>query len=223
MKILTDPAVYLAQGQLLDAAKTLDLLIRLEKGAGRLETRRKLAEFYIRYSDYLKSYAENSSEPDVERQQSRFTAAASIAKQLVDEAATGKYNDPVAHRLLARSYEGQISEIRGKMSLLKNDPAKTLVDEKEADLRLETIKQYKIAIQLDPRDLESSTRLANLYMTWSKDLAAADTVLDAMLQANPKSVEARMVRYKAFSNASRENLSAAEVEKREALAQKRAE
>ncbi len=216
-KILSE--IYLPQPQLIEAAKALDLLIRLDpKGAGRLETRRKLAEFYNRYSDELKRYADTSPDPDLERQQSRYGAAASIASQLVDDSVAGKYDDPVAHRLLARAYEGQISETRGKSLGTMKNPGKKSTEGEAEDLRLKAIQHYKTAIQLDPHDLESSSRLANLYMTWTKDQFAADQVLDEMLVANPKSVSARLFRYRAFSNSARESVSEDEIQKREALA-----
>ena len=210
-KILSE--VDLHDSQLIDAAKALDLLVRLDpKGPGREKTRRKLAEFYIRFSDDLKRYAEFSSDPDVERQQSRYAAAALIAGQLLEDAAAGGYNDPVSHGLLARAYEGQVTEVRGRSVPTQGNPSKKSKDEEEKDLRLRTIQHYKIAIDLDPHDLESSTRLANLYMVWAKDQTSADRVLDAMLKANPESVKARLVRYQAFTRSNRELQARAELE-----------
>lgn len=214
-KILS--GVELPRSQLLDAAGSLDLLWRLDpsgsNGADRLATRRKLADFYIRYSDELKRDVEFGSDPDLERLQSRYAAAASIASQLVDDSNNGNYKDSVAHRLLARAYEGQISDLRGKRTNL-NDPrsldAKANSTEDE-DLRLRTIKNYKRAIELDSHDLEASARLANLYFTWTKDQKSADDVLDAMLQANPTSVDARLTRYRAFSFSGREEQARAEL------------
>jgi len=204
--------VQLPKSQLLDAARALDQLVRLDpkgpKGDGRLGVRRQLADLYIQYSDDLKSYAETIADPEMERKQSLYTSAASIAKQLVEEAANKKTPDPVAHRLLARAYEGQITEVPGPSTSRKNDTSgatkKVILGEAE-DLWRRAIQNYQKAIQLDPSDLDSSTRLANLYLTWGNDPASADTVLDAMLQANPKSVEARLVRYRAFSLSKRED------------------
>jgi tetratricopeptide (TPR) repeat protein len=205
-KILSE--VDLPQTQILEAAKALDQLCRLDpKGPGRLETRRKLVELYIRYSDDLKRFAENSSEPDAERVNSRYTAAASIAKQLVDDAVAGKYADPAAHRLLARAYEGQISEYRGQSGLRQNSSTKAGQNASQGDvedLRLKTIQHYRTAIELDPHDLQSSERLANLYVSWTKDQRTADGVLEAMINANPKSVEALLVRYRAYIASNRQ-------------------
>lgn len=218
-KILSE--TDLPDSELIGPARCLDLLIRLDpKGPGRLETRRKLAEFYIRYSDELKRYADTLADPDFERQQSRYGAAASVADQLVKDSTEGKYDDPAAHRLLARAYEGQISEIRGRTAI-RRDQKKvedTARNGEEEDLRLRAIQHYKMAIQLDPQDLDSSRRLANLYVTWTRDQAAADRVLDEMMRANPDSVEAHLIRYQAFSNATRENLERVELKKREEMA-----
>ena len=151
----------------------------------------------------------------MERQQSRYTSAASIAKQLVEDATIGKYPDPVAHRLLARAYEGQISDIRRRATYGTKDKAgatKKAVEGETEDLRLRAIQNYQTAIQLDPTDLDSSMRLANLYMTWTNDPQSADAVLDAMLQANPKSVAAMMVRYRAFSSRNDEDKANAELD-----------
>ncbi len=202
--------VDLPQSQVIEVAKAFDLLYRLDpKGPGRLETRRKLAEFYIRYSDDLKRYAETSSDPDVERQQSRYVAAAKIASQLVDDSVAGGYKDHVAHRLLARAYEGQISEIRGRSALInrggKGDAGKQSKDGEAEDLRLRAIQHYQTAIELDSHDLDSSARLANLYVTWTKDQVMADRILDEMIKANPDSVDARLVRYRAYSSSTRED------------------
>jgi predicted Zn-dependent protease len=210
-------------GQALEAAKTLDLLFRLDpKGKDRLVTRRNLAEFYILYSDELKIHALNSFDQDIERQQSRYPAAALIAEQLVDEAEKGHYPDPAAHRLLARAYEGQVSDIRRKSTFLKGDSRKTgteLKDKAKEDLEHRTIEHYQIAIELDSHDLESPARLARIYATWTNDQAAADEVLDAMLRANPDSVDARMTRYRAFHFTNRDVLTSEEIAAREKLAQ----
>ena len=202
--------------QLIEAANSLDQLIRLDPlGEGRLETRRKLAEFYIRYSDDLKIYADIGSDPDVERLQSRYAAAASIAKQLLDDATKGKYKDAVAHRLLARASEGQISELRGKASLNsskkaseKNEKAR---EREEEDLRLTTVRNYRAAIDVDPHDLESAARLASLYWNWMKDETASDQVLDGVLAANPNSSEARLTRYRAYTASGRTDRARAEL------------
>jgi tetratricopeptide (TPR) repeat protein len=218
-KILSE--VELPQLHLLDAASSLDHLIRLDpNGKGRLETRRKLAEFYIRYSDELKRFADRSSDPDdAERKQSRYAAAAEVARQLVDDAVKGNYPDPVAHRLLARAYEGQISGNRIKF-VPKNDSSKAGANSKDKvaeDLRARAIQNYQTAIELDPKDLISSARLAELYVKWSEDQFSADAVLDAMLKANPDSVDARLIRYRAFTS-NREQLTQEEIKARDALA-----
>ena len=209
---------YLPWGQLLDAANTLDQLIRLSPaGEGRLKTRRKLAELYIRYSDDLKRLANTSTDPDLERQQSRYAAAASIARELLLDATKGNYQDAVAHRLLARAYEGQIGEIRGQAAISsskrgaeKKEKDKDR-DKEEEDLRLKTIKNYKQAIAIDPHDLESPARLASLYSVWMKDEASSDQILDALLKENPNSSEVRLIRFRAFVASNRDALARAEL------------
>jgi tetratricopeptide (TPR) repeat protein len=218
-KILSE--VYLPWSQLSEAAKTLDLLIRLDpKGPGRLDTRRQLADFYIRYSEELKRFAELGNDPDIERKQSRFTSAVAVANQLVEDARKGNYKDPAAHRLLAKACEGQISELRNK-PFRSTDASNGNVKDQEGeieDLRLRAIRNYKTAINLDPQDLESPARLANLYLTWTKDQVTSDAILDGMLKANPNSVEARLIRYRVFSSSKRGALARGELEAILALA-----
>ena len=212
-KILSE--VELADSQLLGAANVLDHLVRLDpKGAGRLATRRKLAEFYIRYSDDLKRYAEASPDPDLERQQSRYAAAASIASLLVDDAKAGGYQDSAAHRLLAKAFEGQISDVRFRSSLTRkgsDGASKKSKEDEERDLRLRAIQEYRTALELDPTDLEAGTRLANIFLEWMHDTSAADQVLDTLLKASPQSVKVRLIRYQVFTKSQREELAEAEL------------
>ena len=77
--------------QLLDAANTLERLIRIDPySKDRDATRRKLAEFLVLYSDFIKAqfrmFGENGADPDSERKLYRYTAAVSIANQLIDKA-----------------------------------------------------------------------------------------------------------------------------------------
>ena len=208
----------LPNDKLIEAANTLDHLIRLDpSGPGRLETRRKVAEFYIRYSDDLKIRADQAdagNEADSERKNSRYAAAALIAGQLVDEANKGKYKDPVAHKLLARAGEGQISELRGRAVRINGQKVaeRQGIESEEEDLRLRTIRNYKTAIEQDPNDLESYARLANLYRIWLLDPEGSDVILESMVKANPRSVEARIMRYRAYISSGREKEAKAELD-----------
>ena len=208
-------SVVLPFGKLLDAASTMDHLIRLDPDqTERQETRRKLAELYIRYSDDLKILAESEDDSDAERKNSRYAAAALIAGQLVDESNKRNDKDPVAHRLLARAGEGQISDLRGRAGQTggKKSADRKGTEREEEDLRLRTIKNYKIAIEQDPNELESYARLANLYRTWLQDPGGSDSIFEAMVKANPQSVDARLLRYRVYTSSGREKDAKAELD-----------
>ena len=194
--------------QILEAANLNDQLIRLDpSGPGRRETRRKLAELYIRYSDAARNYA--TLRPDMAKaaHETRYIAAINVARHLLgiekpdpkrkvkekpgpEAIANQKLSetDAVSHRLLAMALEGQVvtGDAKGESIGLQLDEAR---------------KEYEEALRIDPRDVIASERLAELYLLRLNDPAAAEETLDEMLKANPASVEVRMARYKVYSQA----------------------
>ena len=227
--------------QLLDAANTLDRLIRLDpegtegspeekKGKNRDTTKLRLAEIYVRYSDFIKDqfriFGEIGADQDSERKMYRYNAAAGIAAQLLDlptaddDEATKrrkagrkeKPHDGDAHRALAMAMEGQDSELRARtVSASKND------DSSMRAIQL-AVENYRAALRSNPRDAVASERLANLYLARLKDPASAEEVLENLLKADGKSVAVRLVRHEFFARAKRDDRAKAELDAAMALA-----
>ena len=212
--------------QALDAANTLDLLVRLDprgelgspqerEGKNRDATRLKQAELYVLYSDFVKDqfrrFGEILADQDSERKLYRYSAAESIVEQLLgiekDRGGNKRANpnrkpkafDGDAHRILAMALEGQDFEVRDRPG---ND----------SKLIQDAVEHYKQAIKINPRDLVATERLANLYLARIKDPASAEGVLDAMLKADDKSVPARLIRHEIFVRAKRDDKARAELD-----------
>ena len=60
------------------------------------------------------------------------------------------------------------------------------------------IAEFEKAEKLKPGDIDGGSRLAELYLTRGKEPARAVEVMDKMLEANPKSVAARLARFRFF-------------------------
>ena len=162
--------------QLLNAAQANERVLRLDPNDPESqEVRRRIAKLHIQYSDARRRYATVNKEFGSETSELRYRAAVNTARQLIEHGA----NDAEAHQLLAMALEGMIS------------PG----DSKTLD---ESISEYRKAIELDPADTMAPERLAALQMTEKKDPGAAEATLDALLQANPKSMPARLARYRFY-------------------------
>jgi tetratricopeptide (TPR) repeat protein len=101
--------------------------------------------------------------------------------------------DAEAHRLLARSLEG----------------AGRLGDAKAVEA---AVAEYEAAEALEPGDVASAERLAVLYLDKFADRTRAIRVLDAMLERNPNSTEARLARSRFFAEAGDPQASSAEID-----------
>ena len=163
-------------GQLREAAQWNDRLLRLDpNGADRQATRRRLADLYIRYSDVVRDSSLARNAPEMAASEVRYRSAEVVAQEMIRI-------DPLdgsGHRLLGMAMEG-----------------KTSAEDKEGSR--ETASAYEAALKIDPRDTLASERLAELYRVRLKDTAKAETVLDAMLRANPQSVEVRLARVRYY-------------------------
>ena len=187
--------------QLLNAASVNDRVLRLDPdGPESQEVRRRLARLYIAYSDARRQFAESRKELGSETTDLRYRTAVTVARQLIAKGA----DDAEAHRLLAMALEGMV--VPGDTQMLE-----------------ETIAEYRQAIKLDPADTMAPERLARLQATEKKDLAAAEATLDDMLKANPKSVPARLARYRYFVRTQQPAKSLAEMEAASELAPKEVE
>ncbi len=121
----------------------------------------------------------------------QYRAAQAAAKDYVyPESETGRrgVDDAEAHRLMARALEGV--GYLGDPKALDGDPAKP-----EAP---SAISEFEKAEKLKPGDVDGGFRLAEIYMTRGKEPARAVEVMDKVLQSNPKSVTARLARFRFF-------------------------
>ncbi len=199
-KLVSDSAHQ--ANQILEAANLNDQLIRLDpSGPNRRETRRKLAELYIRYSDEARNFATQNPDQAKAAMETRYIAAIEVARQLVKD----DKNDGAAHRLLAMALDGQLATGDVKAALI----GKQLAEAEE---------EYREALRLDPRDLIASERLANLYYDRLKEPARAETTLQEMLKANPDSVQVRLARSRVYRRAKDNAKSRAELDAALALA-----
>ena len=60
------------------------------------------------------------------------------------------------------------------------------------------ISEFEKAEKLKPGDVDGGSRLAEIYVMRGKDPARAVAVMDKVLEANPKSVAARLARHRFF-------------------------
>ena len=88
--------------------------------------------------------------------------------------------DPEAHRLAAQIYAGQ---------------AQTTAWNK--DILATAIHQFELALKGNPKDVVAARALAEIYVTQKNDRNTADTILDALLEANP-TAETRLARHAVF-------------------------
>ena len=113
-----------------------------------------------------------------------YRAAQAAAQEYLKHGA----DDAEAHRLMARALEGV--GYFGDTKALDGDPA----DPKAPS----AIAEYEKAERLKPGDVDGGYRLAELYVSRSKDPVRAVGVMDTMLATNPKSVTARLNRFRFF-------------------------
>jgi tetratricopeptide (TPR) repeat protein len=180
-------------GQLLQAAQFHERLIRQDpEGPGREQTRRRLADLDIRFSDAHQQTPAFQAAPELAAPQLRYQEAAAIVQQLIDRGA----QDPGVHRLKAEALEGLA--VPGNRQALD-----------------QVVAEYRLTLQGDPRDLEAAERLARIYRDRLDQPADADRVLNSLLQARPDSAQARLIRYQHFA-AQRGREEQAEAELKEA-------
>ena len=160
--------------ELLGAGFVNDQLIRADpNGPGVQEARRRAADLFIRYSDLYLESSYYRVAPEVGALNLRYRVAAILAEQLIGGGAT----DAGAHRLLARAKEGQA----------QNGDDRTLGD---------AIEHYRLALRLEPGDVETAERLAGLLNDRRRDQAAAIRVLDELARRRPDSPEVRLARHR---------------------------
>ena len=171
------------------AADAQDLLLRVDPmGPGRQDNRRKLVSLYVRWSEILRM-ATSGRKLSLDKTDNRSRAAVKIAEQIIAFGDDGAE----AHRLLATALE----------SLAGTGDSKALVD---------ATVEYEKALRRDPGERIAAERLARLTFDRNADVAGADEVLAALLQARPTDVETRLIRYRFFSLTARYDKAKAELD-----------
>ncbi len=182
--------------QIQSAAAVNDRLLRMQPDSPESQdVRRRLIQLYVRLSDALRQNAEIIKDRGSEANELRYRTAASIARQLIDKGA----KDGEAHRLHALALEGLV---------VKND----------AQSLDQAISEFQKALEIDPHDTVAAEHLARLQQRDKKDPAAAEATMDALLNADPKSVAVRMARYRYFVFARDMAKSLAEIDKASEMA-----
>jgi tetratricopeptide (TPR) repeat protein len=187
-KLLSDASRF-SGDRLTEAIRIHDLLIRLDPdGKGRLDTRRRLAELYINYSDTIRRqmilWDDNASEV----KELRYQAALSEIDKLleIERQSNPPIEDGAAHRLRGITYMAEMPN--------KSTKSKTVVPQLLEDAKRELLE----ALRIDPRDVIASEKLAELYAVRLNDPISAERTLDGMRDAMPNSVNVRLARYRAF-------------------------
>jgi tetratricopeptide (TPR) repeat protein len=158
------------------ATQVHDQLIRLDPdGKDRLATRRRLIELYLRYGELVRIFADDINDSRIEAKESRYLAAVEAANELIHykDKKTGIENgtiDASAHRLKAMAYMGQVPGL-----VAKNPEQSVALDQAE--------KELDKALEINPGDIISSEKLAELYMIHRRNPAQSEKTLDRMLDA----------------------------------------
>jgi tetratricopeptide (TPR) repeat protein len=173
--------------QLLGASRVYERLSQVASGQPKLQdaTQRELAEVYIKYSDALHATALYRGTSELAANESRYRAAEEISKRLVEE----HPEDAESHRLLAMAKEGLA--VPG--------------DDKELE---GAVREYAKSLELEPKHVETSERLAALYRIRLKDNAKAEAVLDRLAAASEDPIEPLLARYRYFREAAQTDRSA---------------
>ena len=161
-----------------------DQLLRLDPdGPNAIDTKLRLTRLYIDHGDAIRIEAERRKEKGYGNNEIRYSAALTLAKQLIE----ARPNDAETHRLMGMVLEGL--DAKGNTSLIKDDKKneKLILDE--------AIEQYDAALKIDPGDTRSAERQAMLLLNRRKDLPGAEETLDALTKAKPNDAEVRRIRY----------------------------
>ena len=181
----------LAPGRILEVARVHEQIVRDDpKGKAGQTSRRRLVELYVRFGEVVKLNAAYYQIPaEVAALQNRYQAAEVHARELLRRDPT----DPVAHRLMGMAMEG--TAVPGKPEAFD-----------------QAIREYRVALQGDPTDIESGERLSRLYQVRLKDMARSERVLDDLLKALPGSVRVRLARHRFYVSARHDAQAAAELD-----------
>lgn len=166
-------------GDILVAAEAQDQVLRKDPdGKDSQEGRRRLAELYILYSDFVQeSKKRGRTSPERAAEFVQYRAAVAVAREAIRRGA----DDPAAHRLLAMALEG----------LTRSGDSASLPG---------AIREYQSVLRSDPGDIVAAGRLALLARELGGDPDLAERVLADLLRARADSpIEARLVRSRHFA------------------------
>jgi tetratricopeptide (TPR) repeat protein len=180
------PALELKAGLLADSARDInsigeaarinDYLLRIDpEGANRQETRRRLIDLDIRFSDLIRGGTLFQDAPELASRDLRYRSAEAVARSMIARAPA----DGSAHTLLARALEA----LSG------------LDDAGDASA---AISEYEAALRLDPHDAVAAEHLASLVRGRLKDIPRSDRVLDALRDLDPDRVQVRLARFRHY-------------------------
>ena len=161
------------------------------KDAQSEQLRLKLAEFYIRQSDILRSSPSYRTDPELALKQFggfKYHNAIDMAEKLIKP---GPENNAGAHLIKALANE-----------------AMSVLNESGALGRAET--EYHTVLRLKRGDVVASERLAQIYFEREKQPEQAREIIEDLGKTKPDDVEARLARYRFFTSVQRDDAAAAE-------------
>jgi tetratricopeptide (TPR) repeat protein len=180
--------------QVMTGIDNIDKLLRFDPGSpARQEDRKRLVLLLIRLGDMVRAISD-FRKSGLDKFEGRYQYANNIAEQRIKLGA----DDGEAHRLLAMTLE---------RLALAGAP----------EFEAKAIKEYQKALRKDPGDVISADRLAALRMErkdgqGKPELAGADQIIDNLVKARPRSVEARLLRARHFLKTGREERAKVDLE-----------
>jgi tetratricopeptide (TPR) repeat protein len=173
-KLLAETARSLEH--LLEAAAFNDWFARSYPDApGAQEARRRTADLYVRFGDRYLESSYHRNVPETTAFNMRHRAASAVAQALIDHGA----RDAGAYLLLARAKEHMA--LTGDSEMLD-----------------QSIRAYEQALEIDPDDIFTVERLANLLVDQKRDKDRAIRLLDQLAGSKPDSSRLRLARYRFF-------------------------
>jgi tetratricopeptide (TPR) repeat protein len=182
--------------RVLAGALAIEQVLRFDSDStDRQDDRTRLVKLYLRIGDLIRAAIDRNIFP-METAEGRYRAAGKLAEQRVKLGA----DDAEAHRLLGLCLE--------RLSLSGGG---------DAEAEANAIKAYQKALRRDPGDVAASERLAGMRLA-KKDRAGADQILEDLIRARPKLVEARIARARHFLATGRDDRAKVEAEMASQLA-----
>ena len=177
--------------QIYEAARVHEQLLRLApKASYSQDVRRRLVSLDVRYSDIVRNEPiSNQFMNELYARAVRYRAAEVVARDLIEKGG----REPGDYLLLALALDGMA--VPGDREALVG-----------------AVAQYRNVLTMTPADLTAADRLAKIYQERLKDPARAEQVLDDLIKAAPRSVEARLIRHRLFVKLHRPDKAAVELD-----------